>query len=142
MRKQFIAVFGVLLATSIGLFLFISIASADSSTSWLTSDLILQKEADTQSLPSTLNGGNINCIKEDDATCSVATSYGTSANGTTRFNGTGFSYPVLSYLDNRPRVMSVPGSGMAISYTTTPPFGFYLNFNYGFPVILTKDWVN
>lgn len=142
MHKRYTSLIFILLSLTAGILFATPELKADNVNSWITSGLKLEREADTKSLPSTLNGGNINCIKEDDVTCSVTSQYGVSANGAMQFSGTGFSHPVLSYIDNRPRVTAVPGSGMAVTYTTSPVFGFYLYFNYGFPVILVEDWVN
>ena len=110
----------------------VSAARADNSSPWLNTALGLQKQADTKAVPTAWNG-NIDCAPEDNFTCSVPTAYGAATqNNAVRLNGTPDFRPVISYIDNRQHFLPVPNSSTVITYTTEPPYGFYLYFNYNF----------
>src|SRR3989344_2305461 len=127
----------VLLFLVVGLFL-VSIANAENSFSWVTSPLSFQKGLDTTATPSSLNN-NIDCQKQDVNTCSIPANYGAATyNGTVRLNGTANYWPVISYVDNKQHFLPIPNSSTFISYTTEPPYGFYLYFNYNFTSSITK----
>jgi len=127
----------VLLFLVVGLFL-VSIANAENSFSWVTSPLSFQKGLDTTATPSSLNN-NIDCQKQDVNTCSIPANYGAATyNGTVRLNGTANYWPVISYVDNKQHFLPIPNSSTFISYTTEPPYGFYLYFNYNFASSITK----
>lgn len=141
MHKHFYVPLVILLGSVVGIFYTASITKADNSNSWLTSYLGFEKEADIQSLPSTLSGyGNIDCMQGPSG-CSISALYGAVTNGYFQFNGTGSSYPVLSYLENRQRVIPIPNSNTAISYLTTPVFGLYFYFNHNFSSSLTPTFL-
>lgn len=123
-------------------FLVVSTTKAADSLPWISSALSIQKQADTQSLPSSLNG-NIDCAVEDAANCSVATTYGAAGQGSrVRLNGSADFVPVISYIDSRQRFLPVPNSNTFITYTAEPPYGFYLYFNYNFSSSITKTFIS
>lgn len=122
-------------------FFTVSVTKAADLSPWISSVLSIQKQAETQSLPSSLNG-NIDCALEDAVNCSVPTTYGTAGqNSKVRLNGSDNFTPVISYIDNRQRFLPVPNSSTFITYTTEPPYGFYLYFSYNFSSSITKTFV-
>lgn len=131
MHKQFVVRFGSLLIIFAVVTLVVPAAGASSGANWLSSTLSLQKEADTQSVPSAIDG-NIDCFQEG-SSCVVGTAYGEAISGSVRLFGNDFK-PVISYIDNRQHFIPVPNSNMAITYTTEPSYGLYFYFNYNFPV--------
>ncbi|MBI2592224.1 hypothetical protein HYW36_01985 [Candidatus Saccharibacteria bacterium] len=115
-----------------------SATNAVTSFSWINDPLAFQKGSDTTAAPTSLNS-NIDCHAQDSSTCAVPTTYGgASQNGTVRLNGTEVFRPVITYVDNRQHFLGVPNSATVISYTTEPPYGFYLYFNYNFGSSITR----
>jgi lysophospholipase L1-like esterase len=138
MRKHFsIGVVSIaLLIAVIG----ISRTSAVTSPDWITSNLSVQKQSDTVSMPSTLAGyGNIDCAMENAANCSAPTNYGVAtSNSTIRFSSSNSFTPVNTYIDGRQHFFPVPNSDMAISYYSGPVYGLNLAFNYNFVSSIIK----
>src|SRR3990167_11450253 len=128
MHKLFVAFIALIFSSFITTLIVISIAKADEAGTWINASLAVQKEADTLSLPSTLNGGNIDCTLGS-SDCFISTPYGTFANSAIYLNGSSKSIPLLSYLENRQRVLLIPNSTTVISSISTPVFGLYLYFN-------------
>lgn len=133
MRKHFLSLFGVFGAVIAVLLLLISIARAENSSPWINSELVFEKEAETQSLPPTFSSyGNIDCVG-DASSCSISTLYGTATtNNAVNFNGTDDFYYVHSYLEAKKRYIPIPNSNTAITYLTSPVFGAYMYFNHNF----------
>ena len=129
----------LLLLIPVGIFLAGS-TKAD-TFSWLTSALSFQKGPDVTAAPMSLNS-NIDCQKQSDSTCSMPTNYGAATQqGTVRLNGASGFQSVISYIDNRQHFLPVPNSSTFMSYTTEPPYGFYLYFNYNFASSISKVMV-
>lgn len=111
------------------------------SSSWISSTLTAQKQADTTTLPTTVSGnGNIDCDMEDAHNCSVPTNYGTaSADGIARINSSSKFIPVITYIDGQQHFFPVPNSDMAISYYSGGAvYGLNAAFNYNFIASTTK----
>lgn len=132
------------LALFAGLF-FTTVVSADSSFSWISSNLSFQKGSDTTSTPSSLNG-NIDCQVQNASICSVPATYGAAtSNSTLRLNADIFNngnfLPLYNNIENRQRVIPIPNSNSIISYTTEPSYGFYLYFNYNLSSSVSRTTV-
>lgn len=120
-------------------FLTVAVVRAQDSLPWINSALLIQKQADSQALPISLNG-NIDCALENGTSCAVPTTYGAATQqGTARLNGTPAYRPVLSYIDGRQHFLPIPNSSTVITYTTEPVYGFYLYFNYNFSSSIVKS---
>lgn len=138
MHKHFIRLLVVAGAVFTVSVFVLSAVHAQNALSWINSALTVQKQADTLTLPTSLNG-NIDCAMEDAVNCGVPTTYGAATqSGTARLKGTSAYHPVLSYVDGRQHYLPIPNSGTAITYTTEPPYGFYLYFNYNFMASIVK----
>ncbi len=106
---------------------------------WLEpNQLILHKQNIALASPSSLYG-NVDCALQADSTCTVSTGYGyVDQTGSVKFKNTKSYHKIYSYIDERPHLIAVPGSDMAITYTTTPPYGVYLYFNAGLQPFVAK----
>src|SRR2546430_908907 len=112
------------------LFVASTVIRAEDSQPWIGSTLNFQKDADTISDPTTING-NIDCAFAG-TSCSVSTAYGAATqDGLVGLAG-GVFKPVMSFLDGRKHFLPIPNSYNFMTYTTEPPFGVYLYFNYNF----------
>jgi len=140
-KHKLLAFWGGVLGSVVVLFLVVGVvANADSANSaWLTpAPLTLQKQAELSSVPSSLNG-NVDCFQDGPFNCVVSTLYGAvNQNNQVRLNGTSAYRDILNYVENRPRIIAIPNSSTIISYTTEPPYGFYLYFNYSFASSITS----
>ncbi len=115
------------------------IVKAQTASAWISSDLFIQKQVNTQLLPNTLNG-NIDCIDDGKSGCTVPTLYGVATqNSQLRLNGTPDYLPVISNVDNRQHFLPISNSSTAITYTADPVYGFNLYFNYNFSSSLTLE---
>jgi lysophospholipase L1-like esterase len=130
MLKHIILRVVLLAAVALLACLAVSSARADSQNPWISNGLSLQRQAETKSIPASLNG-NIDCAKEDAFNCSVSTTYGVATqNSSIRLNGTSDFLPTYSNIDNHQHFLPIPNSNSFITYTAEPVYGFYLYFNY------------
>ncbi|MBX4201944.1 SGNH/GDSL hydrolase family protein [Candidatus Saccharibacteria bacterium] len=138
MHKRILIWVVIAVAVAAGTLWVIGNVGAQESLPWINSTLAFQKQSDTQSVPTTLNG-NIDCYNESASDCSVSTVYGAATqNGTVKLNETPVYNPVYSYTDKRQHFLPIPNSSTAITYTTEPAYGFYLYFNYNFQTIIKE----
>lgn len=99
--------------------------------------LEVQKGPDVPSSPTSMNG-NIDCIKDDPYDCVIDTAYGKFVSGgIVKRNKTDSYIQIINYIENKPRNLVVPNSTSIISYTTEPPYGFYLYFTKNFASSVT-----
>ncbi|MEX1995368.1 MAG: SGNH/GDSL hydrolase family protein [Candidatus Saccharimonadales bacterium] len=108
-------------------------AYAETSLEWLSPSLLsLTKLNEVAVIPLSVNG-NIDCTQKETSECVVNALYGSVAsNGRIKLNNTSVYKTVINYLNNLPRILAIPNSSSIISYSTEPPYGFYLYFNKNF----------
>jgi lysophospholipase L1-like esterase len=133
------SLFTGLAASIICVSIFIRSAGADIGSNWLSpTSLALQQQGGLSTTPVSING-NIDCIQEQNAVCSIVTGYGqANTSGAVRLSNSSDFLPVYNYIDNHQHFIAVPNSKLAISYTTGPVYGFNLYFNYGFSSSIKK----
>jgi lysophospholipase L1-like esterase len=136
----FLAV-GLLVPAVIGLTLFYhSHANADEpSSNWMEpSPLILHREPELMTSPLSLNG-NIDCVAIDNYNCVISTNYGSvNQSGGVKFKNTKKYHTLYDNVDDRPHLIPVPSSDVAITYTADASYGLYLYFNNALEPFVSK----
>lgn len=111
---------------------------ADPAAIWLSpSALSLHKISEVSAPPFSVNG-NIDCIQKDSSDCVFTTLFGSvDQNNRAKLNNTSAYRSVINQVSGLPRIMAIPHSNSIISYTTEPPYGFYLYFTESFAASIT-----